>query len=191
VRLSSLLRPVVALALALLVAGCSGPSGDPSSTGNGAPALTLGLSTYAPDQRVTIPAISGPTLDGSTLDLHSFSGSVVVLNVWASWCAECRSESPALATLATDPRLSQVRFVGIDEQDKPAAAQSFASAAGTTYPHLVDPDGSLLARIPLVPSTAIPSTVVIDQEGRIAARVIGVVDVAALRKELLTLQRSG
>lgn len=182
---------VVTFAVALLLVGCGGSGGTPSSTTSGDPALTLGLSTYAPDQRVALPAISGPTLDGPTLDLHSLSGSVVVLNVWASWCSECRSESPALAKLATDPRLSQVRFVGIDEQDKPAAARSFAAAAGTTYPHLVDPDGSLLAQVPLVPSTAIPSTVVIDQNGRVAARVIGAVDVASLRKELLTLQRSG
>jgi len=151
----------------------------------------LGLATYAPDQRVALPAISGPTLAGPTLDLHSLRGSVVVLNVWASWCTECRAESPALAKLASDPRLSAVRFVGIDEQDKAEAARSFASAVGTTYPHLMDPDGSLLARVPLVPSSAIPSTVVIDQDGRVAARVIGAVDVAQLRTELLSLQQSG
>jgi thiol-disulfide isomerase/thioredoxin len=158
---------------------------------SGDPTLTLGLTTYAPDQRVALPAITGPTLAGPTLDLHSLRGSVVVLNVWASWCTECRNESPALAKLAADPRMSGVRFVGIDEQDKSEAARSFASAVGTTYPHLVDQDGSLLAKVPLVPSTAIPSTVVVDQDGRVAARVIGAVDVAALRKELLALQRTG
>jgi thiol-disulfide isomerase/thioredoxin len=180
----------VATALVVSLAGCSGASTG-SDHGSSSAALTLGLSTFAPDQRVPFPAISGPTLTGSTLDLQSLSGSVVVLNVWASWCAECRSESPALAQLASDPRLSKVRFVGLDEQDQPAAARAFATSAGTTYPHLVDRDGSMLARIPLVPVTAIPSTLVIDQDGRVAARVIGALDAAALRKELISLQRDG
>jgi thiol-disulfide isomerase/thioredoxin len=192
VRLSAWLRPAVAIAMVALLAGCGSSGGGASTTGQmGGPALTLGLNTYPPDERAVLPAISGPTLAGPTLDLHSLRGSVVVLNVWASWCAQCRSESPALARLAADPRLARVRFVGIDEEDRPEAARSFAAAVGAGYPHLVDPDGSLLARIPLVPSTAIPSTVVIDQEGRVAARVIGAVDPAALRKELLMLQRSG
>jgi len=174
--------------VALLTTGCTNAT-VPSGGSGADSALTLGLTTYPPTDRVGLSSLSGPTLSGGTLELQSLRGHVVVLNVWASWCAECRKESPALAKLAADPRLANVRFVGIDEQDRLSAARSFAAAAGTNYPHIVDADGSLLATLPMVPRSAIPSTLVIDQDGQVAARVIGQVDASALRREVLSVQR--
>ena len=145
---------------------------------------------YPVDQRVPLPAVSGATLDGSSLDLTSLRGHVIVLNVWASWCTQCRTESPALAHLAALPALRQVRFVGIDEQDQVSAARTFSAKVGTTYPHIIDRNGSLLARLPMVPATAIPSTLVVDAQGRVAARVIGGINQASLLRELKTLLAS-
>ena len=136
----------------------------------------VGVTTYPVGQRPSIPALSGATLDGGTLELSSLRGHVVVLNVWASWCDPCRAESPTLAAVARDTASSGVRFVGVDEQDRPEPARAFAASAGTTYPHLVDPDGTLLGSLRLVPSSGIPSTLVIDGTGAVAARVIGPVD---------------
>lgn len=106
------------------------------------------------------------------MQVTALKGHVVVVNVWASWCVQCRAESPVLARLSR--RLQpQVRFVGIDEQDVAAKALAFAAAAGTEYPHLLDPHGTLLARLPMLPGDAIPSTLIIDKQGRAAACVVG------------------
>jgi thiol-disulfide isomerase/thioredoxin len=173
----------------LLLAACLNGPAAPQGVGSTDMAATqsIGLTTYPAGQRTVLPDVSGQTLDGGTLDLASLRGHVVVLNVWASWCTECRRESPALAHLAAVPALSQVRFVGIDEQDSSSAAKSFATAVGTTYPHLVDRSGSLLAKLRMVPSTAIPSTIIVDQQGGVAARVIGGVDPASLLRVLKQL----
>ena len=177
----------------LALAGCSSPAATPGGTASSGMTVSqsIGLTTYPADQRVPLPDVSGSTLYGGSLDLSSLRGHVVVLNVWASWCTQCRSESPALAHLAGLPALSQVKFVGIDEQDQSAAAKAFAEHVGTTYPHVVDENGSLLARLRMVPSSAIPSTLVVDQQGRVAARVIGAVAAAPLLHVLKQLVAQG
>ena len=112
--------------------------------------------------------------------MTSLRGHVVVLNAWASYCEPCRTESPALARVAQQTAALDVRFVGIDEQDRAEPARAFAASAGATYPELVDADGALLGSLRLVPPSAVPSTLVLDRSGRVAARVIGAVDAATL-----------
>ena len=177
-----------ALGGVLLVAGCSSAGGSAGTRVSGSPSTSagaaqgVGVTRYAEGQRPTVPDLSGTTLDGSTLRLSSLRGSVVVLNVWASWCAPCRDESPVLAKVATATRGAGVRFVGIDEQDRADSAKAFAAAAGTDYPHLVDSAGSLLASLRIVPSSGIPSTLVLDRHGEVAARVIGPVDASTFEQ---------
>jgi thiol-disulfide isomerase/thioredoxin len=172
-------RAALSVVSCVLLAGCAATGGagssSPESPSHG-PASVVGVTTYPVGQRPTIPDLSGATLDGRTLALSSLRGQVVVLNVWASWCDPCRAESPTLARVARDTASSGVRFVGVDEQDRPDSARAFAASAGTTYPHLVDSDGTLLSSLRLVPSSGIPSTLVIDGSGAVAARVIGPVD---------------
>ncbi|MCX6432724.1 MAG: TlpA disulfide reductase family protein [Actinobacteria bacterium] len=170
--------PAVLIALALclpaLVAGC----------GRDAPPSTLvGTTIFAPDEREALPPVSGPTTDGSTLAVSDLQGRVVVLNSWASWCAPCRDEVPVFVAIAEQADPAQVAVVGLDVNDDPAAAAAFEQDLGMTYPSIVDADGSILATIPGVPPTAIPSTVVIDRDGRIAARIIGEAD----QKELSSI----
>lgn len=71
---------------------------------------------------------------------------------------------------------STLRVVGIDERDSSRSARRFASSRGATYPSLADPDGTLLAQLRMLPQTGVPSTVFLDRQGRVAARVIGPVD---------------
>jgi peroxiredoxin len=93
--------------------------------------------------------------------------------------------------VSRDTSSAGVRFVGVDEQDRPDPARTFAASAGTTYPHLVDTDGKLLASLRLVPSSGIPSTLVIDRTGQVAARVIGPVDATTFEDLVKAVAGSG
>jgi thiol-disulfide isomerase/thioredoxin len=162
-----------------MLPGCAltqGPPSSPDSTPN------VGLRIYPVGSREPAPALAGTGLDGSPVSLSAVGhGDIVFVNVWASWCAPCRSESPLLARSAAALSARGVRFLGIDEMDRPAAAQAFVRKAGTTYPHLVDPDGKLLRTLRMLPQRGIPSTLVVDRRGRIAGRVIGRITAADIR----------
>jgi thiol-disulfide isomerase/thioredoxin len=143
-------------------------------------ASQVGVTTIASADRAPLPAVSGATLTGETLDVNGLRGKVVVLNGWASWCEPCKEEIPAFVKLdaAVDP--ADVAIVGLDVSDDDVAARSFVKAYGMEYPSIVDPSGDILASLPDVPPAAIPSTLVIDRDGRVAARIIGVADVSEL-----------
>ena len=140
-----------------------------------------GATVFSAAARRPVPELSGRTLQGSEFRLRDVAGhGVVVLNVWASWCAPCRDEAGVLAAASRDA--AGVQFVGVDEGDSDSAARTFVTASGTTYPQLVDPDGVLLAKLTVLPSTGIPSTLVLDRHGRMAARVIGPLTGSDLRR---------
>ena len=165
------MRRAVGVALvALLLVGCGR-----------APAVEVGTTRLAPDDRPALPPIAG-----DTLCLASLRGRIVVLNDWASWCAPCREEIPALVDLAAaNPDIS---FVGLNVSDEPAAARDFARRTGMTYPSIVDRDGALLATVPDVPAKSLPSTVIVDRQGRIAARTIGPIDAADITEIIAALR---
>jgi thiol-disulfide isomerase/thioredoxin len=159
---------VVALVLAALTS---------SGCGRDVPAsLQVGVTTIDAVDREPMPELSGSALDGSSVDLSTMRGKVVVLNSWASWCAPCKEEIPSFVKLseASDP--AEVVVVGLNVSDDSTAAKAFVGQYGMGYPNIVDSSAGLLAKIPGVPPKSLPSTVVIDRQGRIAARVIGAAD---------------
>ncbi|MBU6244031.1 MAG: TlpA family protein disulfide reductase [Actinomycetales bacterium] len=141
-----------------------------SACGRDTPAVP-GVQTYAPDDRGEPLSLAGQTLDGGHLDVAQLRGTVVVVNNWASWCAPCRDEMPAL--VAASRAHPEIAVVGVNVRDERAAATAFAADLGIHFPVIADADGSILRSIPGVPPAALPSTVILDQQGRIAARVIG------------------
>lgn len=153
-------------------------------TGNGQPGLNVqpGLDLYPVDQRVPAPALEGTTLDGEPFALSNLSGKTVVVNVWGSWCAPCRAETPDLVRLANESADRGVRFVGIDTRDNPAAAKAFVRSFKVPYPSIEDPHGQVLLSFRgVVPTSVVPSTIVIDRRGMIAARIIGPVSYTTLK----------
>ncbi len=136
-------------------------------------AVQVGTTTIAPADRGAMPDISGATLDGAALDLADLRGKVVVLNSWASWCEPCKKEIPDFVTLSAKVDPAQVAIVGLNVSDEKSAASAFVRDYKIDYPSIVDESGSLLATIPGVPPKALPSTVVLDRSGRIAAQVVG------------------
>ncbi|MBK8461968.1 MAG: TlpA family protein disulfide reductase [Nigerium sp.] len=161
---------IAALAASALLAGCGAtPSAEGGFVG-GDGSLTL----VAPADRVPAPRITGTLLDGTPFDSATIDDLVIVYNVWGSWCAPCRKEAPALEAAAR-ATAGVAQFVGINTRDlDPAPAQAFVRAFDITFPSVFDPDGrELLAFGKHLPASAIPSTVVVDRDGRIAARVLG------------------
>lgn len=139
------------------------------------------------NEREPAPKLSGELLDGQQYNVD-YTGKVTALNVWASWCPPCRAEAPALDQIATEMRPSGVQFVGMDTRDDRAAAQQFEKRFEVSYPSLWDPAGQLqLAFRDTLPPQAIPSTLLVDKQGRVAGRILGPVDRTQLREMLTQL----
>ena len=176
---------VLVSATLLILSGCS--AGHPNPRGG---AERVGLTLFSGPARQEV-RLSGATLSGRTFTLDALRGHVVVVNVWASWCAPCRAESPLLASMARRLRPRGVAFVGIDERDDAGAARRFAVRAGARYPELFDRTGELLTRLPQLPQMGIPSTLIIDPAGRAAARIIGAAHPGPLRRAVAAAARDG
>ncbi|MFH8748637.1 TlpA family protein disulfide reductase [Streptomyces rimosus] len=149
-----------------------------------------GVERVAKADRKPVPEISGETTQGAKLDIADYKGKVVVLNVWGSWCAPCIAEAPNFAKVANETKAEGVQFVGINTRDsQKSQAVSFEEQHKMPYPSLFDPTGKLMLRFPkgsLNPQ-AIPSTIAVDRQGKIAARSIGPLGEDELRKMLKPL----
>jgi thiol-disulfide isomerase/thioredoxin len=169
----------------ILLTGCTATGGDEPSRGAGQagyPQSERNLTRIAPEQRRLLPEISGPALGAeSTLSSHDYPGKVVVINIWGSWCAPCRSEAPELQA-ASEQTKDAAQFLGITSKDyDPAPALAFTRAFSITYPSIFDPTGRVLLDFASVlPPSAIPSTMIIDSDGRLAARVLGPISTTTL-----------
>lgn len=166
----------VTTALALALSAC-GSEDDASSSGAETQFVpgTGEITQVDKEKRTAAPDIEGETVDGGRLALSDYRGKIVVLNVWGSWCAPCRAEAPNLVKVAEDTEDEGVRFVGINTRDLDVAnAKAFDRTYGVEYPSLYDPSGKLILKFPegsLNPKS-IPSTLILDTEGRIAARAL-------------------
>jgi thiol-disulfide isomerase/thioredoxin len=179
-RTSTLLGAGTLLAAAALaLAGCAGGPGPAGSaavagTGQGYVAGDGTITRVAPADRGTPRDLAGTTLDGKRWRLADHAGKVVVVNVWASWCGPCRDEAPALEGAWRATRSRGVEFVGLNVRDDRPPAEAFVRKFGLSYPSVVDQDGRLvLAFRDSLPPNAVPSTLVLDRQGRVAARVLG------------------
>ncbi|MFB7408298.1 TlpA family protein disulfide reductase [Streptomyces sp. NPDC056202] len=174
---------VLLFLLALAATGCGG--GDGAGADGGAPgAGTIGTAAVLPvAERPSAPDTSGRDLTGRDLALRSYRGKVVVLNVWGSWCAPCRAEAADLEALRGAAAPRGVELLGVNVRDRSTGpAREFERTHGLRYPSIHDPDGMLLLDFPpaLLNPQAIPSTLVIDRQGRIAVAVSGPVTRAQL-----------
>ncbi|MEU3556428.1 TlpA family protein disulfide reductase [Streptomyces fragilis] len=176
-------------ALLLSACGSDGDGGASAAGGGGTNFVTStnGIATVAKGERRAAPRLQGETLDGGQLDTGDYKGDVVVLNVWGSWCAPCRAEAKNFVKVADETKDQGVRFVGINTRDtstQPALA--FEKEEGIEYPSLYDPTGRLLLRFEkgTLNPQAIPTTLVIDRDGKIAARAMQPLSEEKLREML-------
>lgn len=174
-------RGALAGALLCLLAATSACSAG-AAAGSGFVAGDGSIVLLDPAERIPAPAIVGTGLDGTPFTLADHRNKVVVLNVWASWCAPCRAEAPILESTWRSLESQPVQFVGLDTRDSDAAARAFIDRFGITYPNVVDRDGRIqLLFSDTLPPQAIPSTLVIDKQGRVAGRILGKASESDLR----------
>lgn len=179
-----------AVSASLALTGCSSSTNSTTaSSGTGNTNFVAGtgeITTVPANERKKAPDLAGKTLDGKQLDVADYRGKVVVLNVWGSWCAPCRAEAPNLVAVADAEQKAgrPVQFVGINTRDlSTAQAVAFDKQFDIPYPSLYDPYGKLILRFPrgsLNPQT-LPSTIILDRQGRIAVRAL-----TALTEDQLT-----
>lgn len=151
-------------------------SGGGSSTSEESFVSGDGSTTFIKvEDRKIAPTITGMTLSGKNYTY--LKDRVAVVNVWASWCSPCRAEAPTLVDLAN--KYTDVAFIGILTRDNPANAEAFERRFKIPYPTIID-DSILIGFKGSLPANAIPTTVVLDKKGRVAARISGVVTIASL-----------
>jgi len=165
------------LAVLLPLSACS-TSGDNATGNNGYVSGDGTITVIDPADREQAPTLEGDKLGGGTLDTADYAGKTIVLNVWGSWCGECRAEAEGLVQASKELAAkteNQVAFVGLNTRDpSEAPALSYVREFDVPYPSLVDQDSKLLLNFyGIISPSAIPSTLVIDAEGRLAAVVSG------------------
>lgn len=150
-----------------LVTGCTGSS-------NGDDDRSSRFVTFvAPDDRKTAPALAGPDLDERAFSTADFAGKVIVLNLWGPWCAPCRAEAPVLRQVSEEYAAKDVQFIGMVNDADDDWARSFAAKAGLRYPNFSDQGGKLeLGFKDSLPAVGVPTTWVLDRDGKVAARIM-------------------
>jgi thiol-disulfide isomerase/thioredoxin len=165
-------------AAVLMITGCSTTTADEptrSSGENGYVGVQPQLTQIPPADRKKAPTVSGPELGtDKTISTADYAGKVIVINVWGSWCAPCRKEAPDLQAASVRTK-GKAQFLGITSRDAtPATPLAFVRSNKITYPSIFDPDGATLLTFARdLPPSAIPSTLILDAEGRVAVRILG------------------
>lgn len=129
--------------------------------------------------------IRGTTYDGDDFDSTALRRAPLLINVWYASCPPCRVEAPALKAVHSEYRALGVGFAGVNTRDKAGPAAAFEETFGITYPSIPDPDGAVIASLDgSVSPNAVPTTLIQDVEGRVAARIAGAADQSTLESLL-------
>ncbi|MGA1310848.1 MAG: TlpA family protein disulfide reductase [Candidatus Nanopelagicales bacterium] len=166
------------LVISLLITSCSTPVSNISSDSESGFVSGDGTSIFLnQNERKPAPELSNVEFLSSEIDLKTLKNKVVLINVWGSWCSPCRKEAPELEELYLKNKADNVEFIGINIRDSKISANRFIENFSITYPNIFDRDGKLLLGYKdSLPANAIPSTILIDKNGLVAARQLGPID---------------
>ncbi|SOD94276.1 redoxin domain-containing protein [Blastococcus haudaquaticus] len=181
-------RLVPAVLAALVLAGCTSGS-DAVDVNDGGEfrfvEATPSGEVIPPGERATAPEFAGTLLGGASFSSAELAGDVAVLNFWGSWCAPCRVETPEFQEVHADLEDDGVQFLGLNVKETDEQfALAFVERFGITFPSLYDPRGEVALAFRDYPANAIPSTIVLDRESRVAAVYTGEVSQEDLRRVL-------
>ncbi|QAY72281.1 TlpA family protein disulfide reductase [Agromyces protaetiae] len=186
----------IGVSAALLLTGCSSdPLAEQYREGSGKNYIAGDgtIAEFAPENREAPVEFSGETVDGLEFDSAEQDGKVMVVNFWYAACAPCRVEAPILQEVH-EQFGEDVAFVGVNVRDQAGTAAPFEEKFGITYPSILDTDEGRvqLAFAGKVPPAAVPTTLVLDREGRVAARILGQLKDASILSTIVTgLQGEG
>lgn len=172
-------------ALALVLAGCSSSNdalADQANSGDskGYIAGDGSVTEYAEAERGEPVEFVGTLFDGSEITAQSLRGQPVLLNFWYAGCAPCRAEAPHLNELH-EKFGKDIAFYGVNVRDEKGTAEAFERTFSVEYPSFRDANGKvLLALSKYVPAQAVPTTLVLDDQGRVASRILGQIDPSIL-----------
>jgi thiol-disulfide isomerase/thioredoxin len=187
-RRSSITALVVASAL--LLTGCtSDPLADQFREGSGKNYIAGDgtITEYAVADRGEPIEFAGETVEGEPFDSADAAGKVQVVNFWYAGCAPCRVEAPILQEVYQSVDPAEVSFVGVNVRDQAGTAAPFEKDYGITYPSILDVESgeAQLAFAGPVPPAAVPTTIVLDKDGKVAARVLGQLKDASILETII------
>jgi thiol-disulfide isomerase/thioredoxin len=165
------------LAALVMLSGCTLGTQE-NNPGGGAISIDT-VPLIAEDEREPAPDVCGETLQGDPLCLEDLAGTPVLVNFWGSWCGPCAREIPELIGVAEDYG-DDLQVIGVNEQDTLVNARSFERDQGVNYPSLFDDGAVIAAQFGGIAPEALPSTILLDAEQRVAVRLFG-----AVRREQL------
>lgn len=175
-RTATFLGAVAFLALGAVLASCTTAATFDTSNEPGYVSSDGTVTAYDEDDRPESISFRGTTDAGDELDSADLLGAPVVVNFWYASCPPCRTEAPWLADLARD-YMDEVAFVGVNIRDDPATSAAFGRTFEIPYPSIIDADGEVVSAFRGQASPqAVPTTIVLDAQGRPAVRIIGLID---------------
>ena len=144
--------------------------GAPESSGAEVAELLQKLNLTAYSRSTIPPEFDGRMADGRKVSLASLQGKVVLLNFWATWCQECRSEMPAFEQLHREFSVHGLAVIGINAREETTTIRNYAKELGLTFPLIVDPKGTINAAYGVI---GLPTTFLIARDGRAVALAVG------------------
>lgn len=189
-------RLAVIGSIAAVIGTAAGCSGQDAVARGGAfdfvsPGGKVDIFYDPPGSRGVIGDLTGPDLvTDKPIRASDYRGKILVINVWGSWCAPCRIETPELEKVFVATQPLGVQFIGIDVRDGRQAAQDFVTDRHVTYPSIFDPSmRSMIVLGSHYPTSVVPTTIALDRHHRVAAvflRALQADDLTPLIRRLAT-----
>jgi thiol-disulfide isomerase/thioredoxin len=173
---------ILSLGLALFAPACTGKGGAETAGQTIRAATKTNITSIAAANRRAARTWKGIDLQGAPLRSSDFKGSITVVNFWASWCGPCRLEQGDLEDAWNEYKAKGVRFLGVTVRDTRTNARAHVEEFHVSYPSVFTENDTTIAYKYGV--LFVPSTILLDREGRIAARIIGPTHEADLKRLL-------